>query len=80
MIVPVGRPGLGAAAALALAIAALAACGRSEDEAGPGDPSVSEAKALDEAAEMIEARKPPPPVVIPSAPLPPEAPESGPPR
>ncbi len=58
------------------AILALAACGRNDDRAGPGDVTVSEAKALDEAAEMIEARKPPPPVVTPSAPLPPALPES----
>jgi hypothetical protein len=49
----------------------LAACGRSDDTAAPGDVTVSEAKALDEAAEMIEAHRPPPPVVTPSAPLPP---------
>jgi hypothetical protein len=36
--------------------------------------TVSEAKALDEAAEMIEARRPPAPVVDPSAPLPPAVP------
>ena len=77
---PAERPRLGRVAAIALAISALAACGRSDDDAGPGDVSVSEAKALDEAAEMIEARKSPLPVVIPSPPLPPDAPESGQPR
>ncbi len=55
-------------------ILVLAACGSSDEAAGPGDVSVSEAKALDEAAEMIEARKPPPPAANPSAPLPPEVP------
>lgn len=60
-------------------ILALAACGRSNDTAAPGDVTVSEAKALDEAAEMIEARRPPPPVVNPSAPVPPEAAASAPP-
>jgi hypothetical protein len=54
-------------------IVALAACGRSDDTATPGDVTVSEAKALDEAAEMIEARRPPPPAITPSAPLPPSA-------
>jgi hypothetical protein len=54
---------------------ALSACGRGDDSAGPGDVTVSEAKALDEAAEMIEARKPPPPVANPSAPLPPDSPQ-----
>lgn len=57
--------------AIAPMVLALVACGRSDDTAAPGDVTVSEAKALDEAAEMIEARRPPPPVVAPSAPLPP---------
>lgn len=61
------------ALAVVLASLALAACGSSDDSGAPGDVSVSEAKALDEAAEMIEARRPPPPVVQPSAPLPPQA-------
>lgn len=60
------------------AVLALAACGRGDDAAGPGDVTVSEAKALDEAAEMIEARRPPPPVANPSAPLPPDAPPAAP--
>lgn len=59
-------------------VLALAACGRSDDNAGPGDVTVSEAKALDEAAEMIEARKPPPPMAHPSAPLPPAVPSDSP--
>jgi hypothetical protein len=65
---------VGGAVAIAPLLLALAACGRSDDTAAPGDVTVSEAKALDEAAEMIEARRPPPPVVTPSAPLPPNAP------
>jgi hypothetical protein len=64
----------GRASIAVLVVVALAACGSSNDAAGPGDVSVSEAKALDEAAEMIEARKPPPPVADPSAPLPPHIP------
>ncbi len=56
------------------AVLALTGCGRSDDTAAPGDVTVSEAKALDEAAEMIEARRPPAPVVDPSAPLPPAVP------
>jgi hypothetical protein len=71
---------LARATAVALAVLTLAACGSSDDAAGPGDVSVSEAKALDEAAEMIEARKPPPPVANPSAPLPPELPAPATPR
>lgn len=65
----------GHALAIACAVLALAACG-SEEAGSPGDVTVSEAKALDEAAEMIEARRPPAPVADPSAPLPPDAPVS----
>ena len=65
---------LSGALAIVPLIVALAACGGSDDTAAPGDVTVSEAKALDEAAEMIETRRPPPPAVTPSAPLPPDAP------
>jgi hypothetical protein len=41
-------------ASLAPSLLALAACGPSDNEPGPGGVTVSEAKALDEAAEMIE--------------------------
>lgn len=61
----------GRAIAVVFATLALAACGSSNDAAAPGDVSVSEAKALDEAAEMIEARRPPAPVATVAAPLPP---------
>lgn len=61
----------GRALAVGLATLALAACGSSDDAGAPGDVSVSEAKALDEAAEMIEARRPPAPVATVAAPLPP---------
>lgn len=76
MIVQGGR-----AIVVALTTLVLAACGSSDDAAAPGDVSVSEAKALDEAAEMIEASRPPPPVGTVSAPVPPaivplETPES----
>lgn len=64
----------GGRSSLVLLSLALAACGSAKDDAGPGDVSVSEAKALDEAAEMIEARKAPPPAANPSAPLPPDLP------
>ena len=39
-------------------LAALAACNTSEDS-GPGGVTVSEARALDEAAEMIDQRRTP---------------------
>ncbi len=38
-------------------LALLAACGPSENDPGPGGVTVGEAKALDEAAEMIEQRR-----------------------
>jgi hypothetical protein len=64
---------LRAAGALALVALAAAGCNRTDPGTGPGETTVSEAKALDEAAEMIEARKPPAPVVNPTGPLPPSA-------
>ncbi len=36
-------------------VAALAACGPADNDPGPGGVTVGEARALDEAAEMIEA-------------------------
>lgn len=44
------------AAALTLA-ATLGGCGPSDNDPGPGGVSVGEAQALDEAAEMIEAKR-----------------------
>lgn len=41
-------------------ILALAGCGPAENEPGPGGVTVGEARALDEAAEMIEAKRLPP--------------------
>ena len=38
---------------------ALAGCGSNDNDPGPGGVTVAEAKALDEAAAMIDARKPP---------------------
>lgn len=40
-----------------LALLALAACGKSDNDPGPGGVSIGEARALDEAAEMIEQRR-----------------------
>lgn len=37
----------------------LAACGPAENDAGPGNVTVNEAKALDEAAAMLDARRAP---------------------
>ncbi|GGC37835.1 hypothetical protein GCM10011371_26600 [Novosphingobium marinum] len=51
-------------AALALtALGALCACGQGENDAGPGGVTVGEARALDEAAEMLEERRMPEEVV-----------------
>ena len=38
----------------------LAACGPNDTDPGPGGVTVAEARALDEAAEMVEARRLPP--------------------
>jgi len=46
---------------LALApLALLAACGPSDSDPGPGGVTVGEAKALDDAAEMLDHRRLPP--------------------
>ena len=47
---------LGVVSAMA---AALAACGPSDNDPGPGGVTVGEARALDEAAEMIDERRTP---------------------
>lgn len=43
-----------------IALTMLAACGPSDSDPGPGGVTVGEARALDEAAEMIEQRRLPP--------------------
>ena len=46
---------------LALAsISMMASCGQADNDPGPGGVTVSEARALDEAAEMLDARQLPP--------------------
>ncbi|MBV1689896.1 hypothetical protein KRR38_19970 [Novosphingobium sp. G106] len=49
---------------------ALAACGKSDNAPGPGGVTVGEARALDEAAEMIEKRQLPKDALHPPAPAP----------
>jgi hypothetical protein len=44
---------------LCAALALLSACGKPDNALGPGGVTVGEAKALDEAAEMIEQRRVP---------------------
>ncbi len=43
-----------------LVLAALSACKPADNEPGPGGVTVGEARALDDAAEMIEGQTPPP--------------------
>ena len=43
----------------------LAGCGKADNEPGPGGVTVGEARALDEAAEMIEAQRLPPEAIQP---------------
>lgn len=45
---------------LALSLLGLAACGKADNDSGPGGVTVGEARALDEAADMIEAQNLPP--------------------
>lgn len=71
---------LAARISLAASLAAvLGACDSDNNEAGPGGVSVGEAEALDEAAEMIEARRLPtqalPQTAGDNVPLPPEKPQ-----
>ena len=55
-----------------IALAALAACGKSDNDPGPGGVTVGEAKALDEAADMIEQRRMPAEALRSPAPAPAE--------
>ena len=66
------------ALALATLCLSLAACGPGENEPGPGGVTVGEAKALDDAAAMLDARRSPADgaAKVP-APLPPPADASG---
>ncbi len=45
---------------LCLGLLSLAACGPAQNDPGPGGVTVGEAKALDEAAEMLDERNAPP--------------------
>ncbi|HMT46401.1 MAG: hypothetical protein RL702_230 [Pseudomonadota bacterium] len=45
---------------LVLSVLALSACGKADNEPGPGGVTAGEAKALDEAAQMIEEDRLPP--------------------
>lgn len=56
---PPTRPTMAMLATVALALAG--GCSRTDNEPGPGGVTVSEAKALDDAAEMLESRDSAPP-------------------
>lgn len=61
-------------AAILASLLLATGCGKSDDDPGPGGVTVGEARALDEAAQMIDARRMPddalkaPPSPIPTAP------------
>lgn len=46
---------------------AVAACGKADNDPGPGGVTVGEARALDDAAAMLDSRRPPPDALEPSA-------------
>jgi hypothetical protein len=52
------------------ALLLLTACGKADNDPGPGGVTVGEARALDEAAEMIEQRRLPAEALRSPAPLP----------
>jgi hypothetical protein len=54
----------------ALALFCLAACGPKDTDAGPGGVSIGEARALDEAAAMLEQQRLPPSTLAPGTPAP----------
>lgn len=51
---------------LLLAALALSGCGESDSDPGPGGVTVGEARALEEAAAMLDERRPPAQVLEPS--------------
>lgn len=51
---------------LLLALAALSGCGKGASDPGPGGVTVGEARALDEAAAMLDERRPPAEALMPS--------------
>lgn len=53
---------------ITIALLLLAACGKADNDPGPGGVTVGEARALDEAAEMIEQRRLPADVLRPASP------------
>lgn len=71
-------PCIRAFAVATVAAGLISACGPAGNDPGPGGVTIDEAEALEQAAEMIEARQPPPELldgVTIDAPLPPTAPD-----
>jgi hypothetical protein len=63
---------------IAIAPLALAGCEKADNAPGPGGVTMGEARALDDAAKMIDARRPPPGLSQPSqVQWPPDGPTSG---
>ncbi|MDE8650780.1 hypothetical protein [Novosphingobium album (ex Liu et al. 2023)] len=54
-------------ACLLAVLLALAGCGKADNEPGPGGVTVGEARALDEAAAMLDQRRPPAEALRPTA-------------
>lgn len=68
-------PGRRLAVGLSLALMALAGCRARDNDPGPGGVTVGEARALDEAAKMLESRpQVPPPITRRGVATPPAAP------
>ncbi len=61
-----------------LAVICLAACGQKDTDAGPGGVSVGEARALDQAAAMLEQQRLPPGALTGAAPATTAAPKPSP--
>lgn len=67
MYVAILRRGLGSGAVLAFPLALLlTGCGKTDSDPGPGGLTVGEARALDDAAAMLDQRRPPAAALEPS--------------
>jgi hypothetical protein len=66
----------------AIMVLLLAGCGKADNAPGPGGITVGEARALDEAAAMLDQRRPPPEILEPPATgaVVPQAPQSSEPK
>jgi hypothetical protein len=71
--------GAGASSALLAAILLLSACGSGDNDPWPGGVTVGEARALDEAAEMLDEQRLPADALPPESKAPPAEPTEAPP-